>query len=253
MKNAVGKPQTVLLLGGTSDIGLAIVKEYLARGSFRVILAARAKSSRIDGAKAEMEAAGASQVDVLDFDATDFDSHPAVIDAAFADGDVDVAIVAFGQLGDQEELWQNQAAAVEHAQTNYTGTMSVGVLLANKMREQGHGSIIAISSVAGTVVRRANFVYGSTKAGMDSFYRLLGEALRGTGVNVTVVRPGQVRTTMTEGLDEAPLTVNAEDVASAAVKASDDRKPVVWVHPLFQVVIGVLSFVPQAIMRKLPF
>lgn len=253
MKNAVGKPQTVLLLGGTSDIGLAIVKKYLERGPFRVILAARANSSRIDAAKDTVTAAGASEVEVLDFDATDYASHPAVIDAAFANGDVDVAIVAFGQLGDQEELWQNQAAAVEHAQTNFTGPVSVGVLLGNKMRDQGHGAIIALSSVAGTVVRRSNFVYGSTKAGMDSFYRLLGEALRGTGVTVTVVRPGQVRTTMTEGLEEAPLTVNAEDVAEAAVRASDDRKPVVWVHPLFQPIIGVLSHVPQAIMRKLPF
>ena len=117
-----------------------------------------------------MEQAGASAVEVIDFDAADTDSHPEVIDAAFANGDVDLAVVAFGTLGDAEELWQNQEKAVESAQINYTGAVSVGVLLGQKFKEQGHGTIVALSSVAGVKVRRSNFMYGSTKAGFDGFY-----------------------------------------------------------------------------------
>ena len=112
-------------------------------------------------------------------------------------GDVDVAIVAFGLLGDAEELWQNQRKAVQIAEINYTAAVSVGVLLGEKMRAQGFGQIIAMSSAAGERVRRSNFVYGSTKAGLDGFYLGLGEALREFGVRVLVIRPGQVRTTTT--------------------------------------------------------
>ena len=181
MIDATGNPQTILLLGGTSDIGLAIVGEYLAKQTLRVILAAR-PSARRDEAAAALLAAGAT-VDVLDFDATAFGTHPGVIDAAWGIADVDLAIVAFGLLGDAEQAWQDHAAAVALAQVNYTGGVSVGVLLGQKMKEQGYGQIIALSSVAGEIVRRSNFVYGSTKAGFDGFYRLLGEALEPFGLN----------------------------------------------------------------------
>ena len=254
MLNAVGQAQHILLLGGTSDIGLAIVSELASRGGApTVTLCARKGSPRIDAAVNTLTASGAGEIRIVDFDALDFDSHPAVIDAAFAEGEVDIAVVAFGTLGDQEELWQDQAKAVASAQTNYTAYVSVGVLLGQAMKRQGHGNIIALSSVAGQKVRRSNFVYGSAKAGMDGFYLQLGEALRSNGVKVTVVRPGQVRTKMTEGLDEAPLTVNKEDVAEAAVDAALAGKPAVFVHKLFGPISLVLQHIPAAIMRRLSF
>ncbi|AKE40313.1 Decaprenylphosphoryl-D-2-keto erythropentose reductase [Corynebacterium kutscheri] len=253
MLNAVGKAQNILLLGGTSEIGLAIVKEFLAKGPAHVTLAARAGSPRIDAAQEEITAAGASSVEVLDFDATDFDSHPGVIDTAFALGDVDVAIVAFGTLGDQEQLWQDQKVAVESVETNFTAPVSVGVLLGEKFKLQGHGTIVALSSVAGQRVRRSNFVYGAAKAGMDGFYVNLGEALRDSGVNVLVVRPGQVRTKMSADAGQAPLTVNKEDVATAVVEATLAKKSSLFVHPLFQYVAFGFKLIPQSIFRKLPF
>lgn len=253
MLNAVGQAQNILLLGGTSEIGLAIVTEFLRRGPARVILAAREASPHVPGAVQQMKDAGAREVEVIDFDATDTDSHPAVIDAAWEKGDVDIAIVAFGTLGDQEELWQDQAKAVASAQTNYTGPLSVGVLLGQKFRAQGHGTIVAMSSVAGMKVRRSNFVYGASKAGLDGFYVQLGEALRGSGAKVLVVRPGQVRTKMTDGLKEAPLTVDPERVAHDTVSAVIDGKSEIFVHPLFRYVTMVLNHIPKAIMRKLPF
>ena len=137
MLNAVGQAQSILLLGGTSEIGLAIVTEFLSKGPAKVVLAARKNSPRLDSSVALVKAAGASEVEVIDFDATDFGNHPKVIDKAFAGGDIDIAIVAFGTLGDQEALWHDQKLAVESAQTNFTGPVSVGVLLAEKFRTQG--------------------------------------------------------------------------------------------------------------------
>ena len=238
MLNAVGQAQSILLLGGTSEIGLAIVTEFLSKGPAKVVLAARKNSPRLDSSVALVKAAGASEVEVIDFDATDFANHPKVIDKAFAGGDIDIAIVAFGTLGDQEALWHDQKLAVESAQTNFTGPVSVGVLLA-----------------AGQRVRRSNFVYGAAKAGMDGFYVNLGEALRDVGVNVLVVRPGQVRTKMSTVADEpeAPLTVNKEDVAKAVVDAVVSHKEAIFVHPLFQPVSLAFKVIPQKIFRKLPF
>ncbi|WFR72745.1 decaprenylphospho-beta-D-erythro-pentofuranosid-2-ulose 2-reductase [Prescottella defluvii] len=252
MINAVGNPQTLLLLGGTSEIGLAICEEYLKKAPLRVILAALPNDPGRDSAVAQMKAAGATQVDVIDFDALDTESHPKVIDDAWSKGDVDVAIVAFALDGDAEELWQNQRKAVLIANVNYTASVSVGVLVGEKMKAQGFGRIIAMSSVAGERVKRANFVYGSTKAGLDGFYLGLGEALAPFGPKVTVVRPGMVRTQFSAHVKEAPLTVNKDVVATLAVAASDKGKEIVWAPGPWRFVMMGLRHVPRAIFRKLP-
>ncbi len=252
MIDATGTPQTILLLGGTSEIGRAIVKEYLSERPLRVVLAAQPGDPVLDETVTELKAFGATHVDVLDFDATKPETHPAVIDAAWAIADVDLAIVAFGVLGDAEQLWQDQAAAVLAAQVNYTGAVSVGVLLGQKMKAQGYGQIVAMSSVAGELVRRSNFVYGSTKAGLDGFYRLLGDALRPYGPRVLVVRPGQVRTRMSAAIKEAPLTVNKEDAAKQIVDAVRQRRTLIWVPPAFQFVMMVLKHLPAPIFKMLP-
>lgn len=250
--DATGNPQSILLLGGTSEIGLAICARYLRHASANVILACLPGDPGRDDAVAAMEAAGAKSVRVIDFDALDTAAHPAMIDAAFSDGDIDVAIVAFGMDADAEELWHNQAKAVQVAGINYTAAVSVGVLLANKMGAQGFGQIIAMSSVAGERVRRTNFVYGSTKAGLDGFYLGLGEALRDDGVRVLVIRPGQVRTRFSAHVKEAPLTVDKEDVAELAVTAAAKGKELVWAPGAFRYVMMVLRHVPRAIFRRLP-
>ena len=256
--DAVGNPQAILLLGGTSEIGLAICERYLQNAHARILLADLPDHPRKDDAIAAMTAAGAKSVEWIDFDGTESDKHPAMIDQAFAGGDVDVAIVAFGLLGDAEELWQNQRKAVQIAEINYTAAVSVGVLLGEKMRAQGFGQIIAMSSAAGERVRRSNFVYGSTKAGLDGFYLGLGEALREFGVRVLVIRPGQVRTSTTiahwkaTGAKEAPLTVDKEYVADLAVTASAKGKELVWAPGAFRYVMMVLRHIPRPIFRKLP-
>lgn len=252
MINAVGNPQKLLLLGGSSEIGHAIVAEYLKRGPMKVILAGLPNDPEREASIAEAQAAGASEVEWLDFDALDYDSHPATLDAAWAGGDVDVAIVAFGIMGVQEEVWQDQKKAVLEAQINYTAAVSVGVLLGQRMKAQRYGQIIAMSSAAGMRVRRGNFVYGSTKAGLDGFYMNLGEALAPFGPKVLVVRPGMVRTRMSAGIKEAPLTIDKSEVGALVVAAADKKKAVIWTPPPFELVMLVLRHIPRPIFRRLP-
>jgi decaprenylphospho-beta-D-erythro-pentofuranosid-2-ulose 2-reductase len=250
MLNALGAPQSLLLLGGTSDIALAIARRYAGRSGLRVVLAAR-PSERRTAAAAELTGLGCTVTEV-DLDAREHASHAATIDAAFAGGDIDVAVLAFGLLGDPEHDWSDPELALELAEVNYAAPVHLGVLLANKMRAQAHGRIVALSSVAGERVRRSNFVYGSTKAGFDGFFLGLGEALREHGVRVLVVRPGFVRSKMTAGLAEAPLAVTPEVVAAAVVDGVQEQRELIWVPRPMRVVMSGLRHVPRPLFRRLP-
>ena len=250
MIDALGTPQSLLLLGGTSDIGLAIARRYAAGRSLLVVLAAR-PSDRRTAAAAELTALGCTEAEV-DLEARDATSREAAIEQAFSGGDIDIAVVAFGLLGDPEQAWTDPQLVVELAEVNYVAPVHLGVLLSNQMKVQSHGRIVALSSVAGERVRRSNFVYGSTKAGMDGFYLGLGEALRGTGVQVLVVRPGFVRSKMTEGLDAAPMAVTPEEVAEATVAAVKVKREVIWVPAPMRFVMSGLRHVPRPLFRRLP-
>lgn len=255
MIDALGVPQSLLLLGGTSDIALAIAHRYAAMRheqgtSLRVMLAAR-PGDRRTAAAAGLTEAGCTVAE-LDFEGTDETSRKQVVEQAFGQGDVDLAVVAFGILGDAERAWTDPDHALELAEINYTAPVHIGALLADRFKGQGYGQIVALSSVAGERVRRSNFVYGSTKAGLDGFYLGLGEALAEFGPSVTVVRPGMVRTKFSAHVKEAPLTVNKEDVARLAVAASDKGKEIVWAPGPFRFVMMALRHVPRPIFRKLP-
>lgn len=250
MKDALGTPQSVLVLGGTSEIALATVKA-MPRGRLRrVVLAARPSGTR-DAAVADLTAAGISGVTAADFDAMATATHAAFVDSVFDAGDIDIVLLAFGQLGNQDELEANPDLAVDLATTNYTGAVSVGLRVAARLKQQGHGSLVVFSSVAGDRARRSNYVYGSTKAGLDAFAQGLGDALHGSGAHVLVVRPGMVRTRMSAGLPEAPMTSNPEDVAQIVVTALRKGKETVYAPGPLMLVMGVMKNLPRPVFRKL--
>ena len=249
--NGIGSPQRVLLLGASSEIGLATVRELLADSDGAHVVLAGRQGERRATAASLLTGLGL-QVSVVDFDASDRSTYAAAVEGAFAWGDVDVALVAFGVLGDQEEAWQDVDAAVRLADVNYVAAVAVGVLLARRMREQGHGAIVALSSVAAERARRSNFVYGSTKAGLDAFYTGLGEAVGEDAVDVIVVRPGFVRTKMTAGLDEAPWAQTPERVAAVIAAAVRSRRRTVWAPGRLRWVMSGLRHLPAPVFRRLP-
>jgi decaprenylphospho-beta-D-erythro-pentofuranosid-2-ulose 2-reductase len=249
VNDALGTPHRILLLGGTSEIGLAIVRRALARRRGEIVLAAR-PSPRATETAGALRGEG-HEVTLVPFDAADTTSHHGVLEAAFAGGDVDLAVVAFGVLGVQSRLLTDADAAVELVRVNYLGAVSVGLLLAARLRAQGHGAILALSSVAGERPRRSNFVYGSSKAGFDAFFGGLADELHGTGVSVTVLRPGFVRSRMTAGLDEAPLATDPDAVAEVAVGAVARRAPVAWAPAPLRWVMAALRHLPRAVFRRL--
>lgn len=251
MDNSLGEPQTIVLLGGTSDIGQAIVRELLSPAVSTIVLCCR------DVAAGERAADGLRSdgvtVDVRAFDATDPAAHGPLFEAMAADhGDLDVVVHAAALLGDEAMATTDPVAAFELAQVNFSGAVSALVAAGNVLRRQGHGAIVVLSSVAGERVRAANPTYGATKAGLDGFAQGFGDRLAADGVHVLVVRPGFVTTSMTEGLPARPLSTTPEAVAAITVKALRSRRRMVWAPAPMRPVFAIFRHLPGPVWRRLP-
>jgi decaprenylphospho-beta-D-erythro-pentofuranosid-2-ulose 2-reductase len=253
MKDALGSVQSVLVLGGASDIGVATAALLAAPRRATVVLAGRHPEA-LQGAAAKVRAAGAGRVETLPFDAEDPDSHDTTIADAIrlAGGDLDVVIMAFGLLGDQDTDESGGEGAVRLARVNYVGGVSAGLAAARVLRAQGHGTLVVLSSVAGERVRQANFIYGSSKAGLDGFAQGLGDALAGSGARVLIVRPGFVRTKLTEGRPPAPLSTTPDAVAAAIARALARDREVIWVPATLRPLFAVFRHLPRPVWRRMP-
>jgi NAD(P)-dependent dehydrogenase (short-subunit alcohol dehydrogenase family) len=244
--------KTVLLLGGRSEIGLAVTERLVRQGADTVVLAAR-RSANLDDEVARLLRAGAATVDRAEFDADFLAGHRAVLDKIVAEyGRLDVVVTAFGILGDQQRAEADAAHAVAIAHTDYLAHVSILSLVANLLRGQGSGQLVVFSSVAGTRVRRANYVYGSAKAGLDGFASGLTDALHGSGVQLLTVRPGFVIGRMTEGMPPAPLSSTADQVADATVAALAKGRREVWVPWPLRPVFFLMRLLPRALWRRMP-
>lgn len=248
--NAVVDIESVLLLGGTSDIGVAAVLRLVRDGARRVILAGRDLKG-MEAPAARLREAGAEQVDLVEFDAANTAVHADFIHEVFSRfGDIDLALIAFGILGDQHRAEEDAGAAIEVLRTNFEGAVSVGVPLVQRLRAQGHGHLVLLSSVAAERPRRDNFVYGASKAGADAFFQGLADSVEGTGVHVMVVRPGRVRTKMTEGMAEIPFTTDPGRVADDLARGLRRRAHTVYSPPILRGVMFGMRHLPRPLFRK---
>jgi len=242
--------ETILVLGGRSEIGLAVAQRLAAGNT--VVLAAR-RSGDLDAQEKVLREAGAAAVDRVEFDADDLDAHRAVLlDVVRRHGRLDVVVVAFGILGDQARAERDPAHAAQIVHTDYVAHVTVLLHLAAILREQGGGRLVVFSSVAGARVRRANFVYGSAKAGLDGFASGLADSLHGSGVRLLLVRPGFVIGRMTEGMSPAPFSSTPDQVADATVAALRAGRGEVWVPKVLQPVFALLKHAPRALWRRMP-
>jgi decaprenylphospho-beta-D-erythro-pentofuranosid-2-ulose 2-reductase len=250
MRDALGAVQSVLILGGTSEIALATARTLAADRCRTVVLAGR-DIERLAPAADELRAAGVTAVDVVAFDADEPAGHQAIIDGVWAaHPDLDVVLLAFGVLGDQDVFDADPAAGAAAAVTNYAGAVSAGLAAAARLRDQGHGTLVVMTSVAGERVRADNVVYGSTKAGLDAFAQGLGDRLAGSGASVMVVRPGFVRTKMTAHLPDGPMPTTPDAVAADIVAGLRKGAHTVWSPAKLRPVFAVLRHLPRPLWRK---
>jgi short-subunit dehydrogenase len=241
---------TVLILGGRSEIGIELAVR-LARGA-SIVLAAR-NADRLDEQVTAVHAAGAVSVATVEFDADDVGSHGPLVDSIVAEhGPIDIAVLAFGILGDQSRAETDAAHAVAVIHTDYVAQVSLLTHLAAAMRQAGRGTLVVFSSVAGVRVRRANYVYGSAKAGLDGFASGLADSLHGTGARLLLVRPGFVIGRMTQGMTPAPLASTPGQVAAATARALRRGRRTVWIPRTLRPVFFGFRLLPQFVWRRMP-
>ncbi len=239
-----------MVFGGRSEIGVELATR-LAPGAM-VVLAARG-ADRLDEQVAAVRAAGAAAVHTVEFDADELSSHGPLVDKLVGEfGPLRIALLAFGILGDQARAEADAGHAVAIVHTDYVAQVSLLTHLATAMRAAGRGDLVVFSSVAGIRVRRANYVYGSAKAGLDGFACGLADALHGTGVRLLLVRPGFVIGRMTEGMDPAPLSSTPAQVADATARALRRGRRAVWVPWALRPLFFGMKLLPRAIWRRLP-
>lgn len=251
MDDAFGLPQSVVVLGGTSEIAGAVLRRLVHARARRVVVAGR-DAEGLARVAADCRREGAQAAAVL-FDAAEPFSAPAAVGRCFeaAGGEVDLVLVAVGLLGPPgPETGPGEVAEVMAVNCGWPAAAAAAA--AERLRAQGHGRIVVLSSVAGIRVRKTNFVYGAAKAGIDAFALGLAEALRGSGVVVQVVRPGFVRTKMTEGRPPAPLATSPDQVGQAVVESLATTAPVVWVPSVLRWAFLVLRHLPSSLWRRLP-
>jgi decaprenylphospho-beta-D-erythro-pentofuranosid-2-ulose 2-reductase len=246
MLDNLGRPGRVLLLGGTSEIGLAILAALKAPADTEVVLAGRDEQ--------RMAAAGKElpyHCTTIAFEALETERHEAVVADVFAGGPVDLVIAATGVLTPQAEVDKDPLLAAQMIEINFTGHVTTLLAAATHMRKQQNGTIVVLSSVAAIRPRKANYVYGAAKAGLDAFARGLTDALAGTGVRVLLVRPGFVTGRMTTGLSPAPLSSTPQQVGAAVAAALAGKDSVVWIPRSLAAAALVLRIVPRPLWRKM--
>lgn len=242
--------ELVVVFGGRSEIGVELAVR-LAPGA-TVVLAVRGDSGLNDQIVA-LRNAGAAAVHTAMFDADDLSSHPRLLDQIAADhGAISTAVLAFGILGDQTRAEVDADHAVAIAHTDYVAQLHLLTLLAQHMRTTGHGRIVVFSSIAGVRVRRANYVYGSAKAGLDGFASGLADALHGSGVSLHIVRSGFVIGRMTAGMSPTILSSTPAQVAEATARALARRQRTIWVPRAMRGVAFVFRRLPPPLWRRLP-
>jgi decaprenylphospho-beta-D-erythro-pentofuranosid-2-ulose 2-reductase len=236
----------VLLIGGTSEIGLAILAALRLSPAAEVLLAGR-DTGRLEAAAAALPC----QATVLSYDATQRGGGPALAAAAFQDRPVDLVISAAGILTPQDRLDEAPDEAGLLIETNFTSHVTALLALTARMRAAGQGTVVILSSVAAIRPRKANFVYGAAKAGLDAFARGLADSLHGSGVRVLLVRPGFVIGRMTAGMEPAPLATTPEQVGAAVAAGLAGRAGLIWVPPSLGPVATAMRLMPRRWWRRL--
>ena len=248
MLNAFHSPQSVALIGATSEIGQAILRALPHESLNTCFLVARDPQR----ANASLKGVFPNRTKLVEitFQAEAAQTHKALVDQLFTEGDLDVAIIAAGVLGNNPNL-DESANALEVMTVNYVACANLMLLIAEKMKVQGHGQIEILSSFAQTRPRVDNFIYGSSKAGLDFMARGLNDKLAGTGVSISIVRPGFVRTRMTKSMPEAPFAVNSDSVGKVAVELLRGEEKIGYAPSILKFVAIAFALLPKKIFRRI--
>lgn len=245
---------TVVLLGGTKGIGRALARRLVERGDRVHLLGRDADDLSRSAADLASRSKGGQAATWSLCDLERPDSFASVVaDAAAATGGFDTAVITAGMFGTQPDLEADQAFTGRMLAVNFTNTVLLCEQLRLALLVRGGGTLCVFSSVAGERGRKPVILYGATKAGLSAYLEGLDHKFRAAGLKTICVKPGFVRTGMTQGLPEPPFAADADDVAAVVVRAIDRGTPVVYAPAIWSLVMLVIRLLPRAVMRKVGF
>ena len=239
---------TVLILGGTSDLGKALARRY-AEAGYNLIIAGR-NTEELDKNAKDIEIRHSVSVDSVYFDVLDLASHQAFFDQ-FTEKPSGV-ISVIGYLGDQEKGASNQDHAQLILNSNYAGLVSIFSIIAESYKGLRSGFLVGVSSVAGDRGRKSNYLYGSAKAGFTAYLSGLRNAMFEHNVHVLTVKPGFINTSMTVGMDlPAALTKQPDEVADDIFKAQQKGRNTCYSGWYWQFIMLIIRHIPEFIFKRL--
>ncbi|MBL7856235.1 MAG: SDR family oxidoreductase [Cyclobacteriaceae bacterium] len=239
---------TVLILGAASDVAMACANEYAKKGN-NLFLGGRNMDQLAINAN-DLQIRYQVKAKAVFFDALAFDTHAAFYQQLGERPDITICV--FGLLGDQKVSATNWEECKRVIESNYVGAVSILNVVANDYERVKQGTIVGISSVAGERGRQSNYIYGSAKAGFTAYLSGLRNRLTTSGVTVLTVKPGFIYTKMTEGLKlPKPLTAKPEDLGRAIAKAVEKKKNVIYVLPIWRLIMLIIRTIPEGIFKKL--
>lgn len=243
MLNGLGEYQRIIVLGGKSDLALSILEHLPISEDGEIYLCGRNL-----GLNLFPTCLNKFQLRNIELDFTDLTNSKRNLSEIFEGGDVDLVIIAYATLGNEElqletELFQHVLTTNFYSQAFLLNEMN------SMLARQMHGQILLISSVAGIRPRRRNFVYGVSKFGVDFIAQGLQKRFSENNVSITILRPGFVHTKMTSGMPVAPFAINKESVAKIAARGLLDKKRVIYAPRILMFVMFVLRLLPERIFR----
>lgn len=247
---ASNSPKKILVLGATSSIAEHTARVWAKRGDSLYLVARNAE--KLNAVAADLKTRGASFVETKVADLDDLDAHPQLLaDAVTALGGLDIAYLAHGVLGDQEESERDAIAAEAVLHTNFVSPVSLLTWLANFCVKQKSGTLAVISSVAGDRGRKSNYVYGSSKAGMSAFLQGLRNRVDREGVSVVTIKPGPVKTPMTASMAGSEKFADVSKVGKTIAGAIDAKKDVVYVPGMWRLIMFAVRSIPESFFKKM--
>jgi short-subunit dehydrogenase len=241
--------RNVLIIGATSAIAECYARLEASRGS-SIALVGRSES-RLNVIATDLRVRTSSTVSIHVLDVNDFDQHEATIAAAWRSlGSINVALIAHGTLPNQLDCDGDAMLAMREFATNGTATIALMSRLAQRLQQQGSGTLAVISSVAGDRGRASNYLYGSAKAAVTAYASGLRQRLNGTGVNVLTIKPGFVDTPMTREFKKGPLWATPASVALGISKAIDGNRSVAYLPWFWFPIMLVIKAIPEFVFRR---
>jgi decaprenylphospho-beta-D-erythro-pentofuranosid-2-ulose 2-reductase len=239
---------TVLILGASSDMAVAIAKKFASAGH-SIQLAAR-KVTRLQPLQSDLSVRYNTTCTLHEFDAEKMDGHEAFFNSLSPRPDITICV--FGYLGEQKVAETDWAECERIIRVNYTGAVSILNIVANAYAAAGAGAIAGISSVAGERGRQSNYFYGSAKAGFTAYLSGMRNRLFHHQVHVLTVQPGFVYTKMTENMPLPKLlTATPENVAESVYAGIVKKKNEIYVKWFWRWIMLVIKSIPEFLFKKL--